>query len=200
MSKKAKDILLILCIVCILAYLSVTALTDLTNSKELQTVKLDGAVEILELNHTINGLIPIGTDHYYLGFTEETQEAYVIRAPKKWLSKNFDSNGGAIESEGVELTSLAKKVTDYDLEKELSYRIAAIDGISYPLGTNYYLDGMYKKNAIYKLTIVGLIAILSLLGIYIFHNLDRINRNLLRVYAVAVFVTLLLCIKIFAII
>ena len=70
-------------------YLGITGVMELTNKKDLHTADLTASVTLMELEHSINGLIPIGTDYYYLGLNENTAEAYIIHAPKSWLGKNF---------------------------------------------------------------------------------------------------------------
>ena len=74
MKKKIGNVFLILLGIVMLLYLLITAVLDLTNKEDLHTVHVDGAFAILELEHSINGLIPIGTDHYYIGIEEDTMD------------------------------------------------------------------------------------------------------------------------------
>ncbi|MGN0402216.1 MAG: hypothetical protein ACI4HQ_08160 [Acetatifactor sp.] len=145
---------LILLFAGLLIYLLLSAVLDLTNKKDIHTVTIDGAFEVLELEHSINGLIPIGTDYYYIGIEEETFDAYIIKASKKWLEKNFDSDYMAINPEGMQITALAKKVSDYETARELQTRAAQIEELQYPLGTEYCLDLGYRQTAIVKLLLI----------------------------------------------
>lgn len=54
--------------------LLVSAVLDLTNKKDIHTVRIEAVCKVLELEHSINGLIPIGTDHYYIGIEEDTMD------------------------------------------------------------------------------------------------------------------------------
>lgn len=75
MKKKLGNVFLLLLFVGLLAYLLVSAVLDLTNKKDIHTVQIETACKVLELEHSINGLIPIGTDHYYIGIEEDTMDA-----------------------------------------------------------------------------------------------------------------------------
>lgn len=61
MKEKLGNAFLTLIAIGLLLYLLISAVLDLTNKKDLQTVKLDEAFSLLEIEHSINGLIPIGT-------------------------------------------------------------------------------------------------------------------------------------------
>ena len=96
MKEKGKTIFLVFLVVLFVGYLLVTAVLDLTNKKDIYTVNIDYAGEVLAIEHSIGGLIPIGKDHYYLGVDEDTMEAVFVKGSKNWLSKNFDSEGNAL--------------------------------------------------------------------------------------------------------
>lgn len=164
MKKKLSNAFAILILVGIFMYLLITAILDLTNKKDLHTINLAGAFEILEVEHAINGLIPIGTDHYYIGIEEESYDAYIIKASKRWFKNNFDSDYMAKDAGGVQITALAGKVNSFKISRELQSRIAQIEELNYPLGTEYCLNMGYKVNAIMKLFIVAFV-ILTIIAI-----------------------------------
>lgn len=172
MKKKLSSVFGILVLVGIFMYLLITAILDLTNKKDLHTINLAGAFEILEVEHAINGLIPIGTDHYYIGIEEESYNAYIIKASKGWFRNNFGSDYMAKDAGGVQITALAGKVHDFDVSRELQSRVAQIEELNYPLGTEYCLNKGYKVNAIMKLFIVSFV-ILTIIAANIFSKPER---------------------------
>lgn len=44
--------------------------------------------EYCSMEHTLNGLIPTGTEHYYLAFSSDKNNVICVRAPKNW-DKDF---------------------------------------------------------------------------------------------------------------
>lgn len=192
MKKKLGNVVLVLFFIGILLFLLSTAILDLTNKRDLHTVKIDGASEILELEHSINGLIPIGTDYYYIGFEGESYDAYIIKASKKWLENNFDSNFMAKKSDGIQITALAKKVSDYKTARELYSRATQIEGVNYPLGTEYCLDMGYKANAITKLIIFSLIIFLAFTGVKFVKNKGEVKPWFVKYWIIVLMVTLVL--------
>lgn len=182
MKKVLQIILAVVFVVGIAAYLIITAVADLTNTADLHTVTLDGAYESVYVEHSINGLIPTGTDHYYVGFDFEKSEAYIIHASPGWLSENFDEEGYAISPEGVVLTSLVKPLNDYDLKKELASRTADINWADFVYGKNSCFELSYQLVAVLKLVLVVLIAVLAVFGWYIVKNRQVVNKVLSILY------------------
>lgn len=192
MKEKAKNIFLIFLAVLCVGYLLVTAILDLTNKADLHTIRVDAAFEIMEVEHSINGLIPIGKDHYYIGVTEETGQAYLIHASKSWFGKHFDDDYLAKDAGGVTLTALAKKVSDYSVSRELASRAEQIDGVTYPLGTDYCMERSYKSEAILKLVDLVLIAGLAWFGLRFLKNPEAVTAAVRKIYLVAVLGTIIL--------
>lgn len=159
MKKKLSNVFGILVLVGLFMYFLISAIMALTNKKDLHTINLAGAIEILEVEHAINGLIPIGTDHYYIGIEEESYDAYIIKASKRWFKNNFDSDYLAKDAGGIQITALAGKVNSFKISRELQSRIVQIEGLNYPLGTEYCLNMGYKVNAIMKLFIVAFVIV-----------------------------------------
>lgn len=162
MKKILGNVLAILFFVVMLMYFLITAVSDLTNKKDLHTINLAGAFEILEVEHAINGLIPVGKEYYYIGIEEDTYAAYIIKASKKWLENNFDSDYKAKDAGGFRITALAGKVHGFDISRELQSRAENIGELNYPLGTEYCLNMGYKTDAIIKLIVVVLCIILTI--------------------------------------
>ena len=172
MKKKLSNVFGILVLVGLFMYFLISAIMDLTNKKDLHTINLAGAFEILEVEHAINGLIPIGSDHYYIGIEEGSYDAYIIKASKRWFKNNFDFDYMAKDAGGVQITALAGKVHDGKICRELQSRTAQIEKLNYPLGTEYCLNKGYKVNAIMKLFIVSFV-ILTIIAANIFSKPER---------------------------
>lgn len=199
MKKKLGNAAALLFFVGILIYLLITAVSDLTNKKDLHTINLAGAFEVLEIEHSINGLIPVGTDYYYIGIEEESYDAYIIKASPKWLEKHFDSNHMAKEAGGIRITALADKVSDYKISRELHSRAVQIEelmeGLNYPLGTAYCLNMGYKTGAVLKLIVVVLCVALTITGIYFVKNKSLVSSLFGKCWLVALIITLILMMK-----
>lgn len=197
MKKKLQTVVLTIFVIVVIAFLAITGIKDLTNKDDLYTVRIDAGAEILAVEHSINGLIPIGTDHYYWAINEETMESYVILASKNWGNDTFDEDGYTINSKGTEITGLAKKITDHDILSEITDVLDQVDEgieLTYPAGRTSSLDLNYKKNAYMRLVSAALILILSLVGVVYRNKVDEINPKLTKIYLVVLIVAMILMI------
>ncbi len=197
MKKKLQTVVLTIFVIVVIAFLAITGINDLTNKDDLYTVRIDAGAEILAVEHSINGLIPIGTDHYYWAINEETMESYVILASKNWGNDTFDEDGYTIDSAGVEITGLAKKITDHDILSEITDVLDQVDEgieLTYPAGRTSSLDLNYKKNAYMRLVSAALILILSIVGVVYRNKVDEINPKLTKIYLVVLIVAMILMI------
>lgn len=198
MKDKVKNIFYIIggiLLVCAFVYfMLVEPIISLNNKKDIHTINVDGAFEILELEHSINGLIPIGKDYYYIGAEKGTQNAYIIRAPKKWLEKNFDTDYKSKDSNGFNFTSLAVRISDYEVRDELVNRTSQFEGVNFPIGTEYCLEYSYKAIAIKKLALFGYAVLLAIAGIFLAKNKESVKGDASKVYFVLFIVFLVLMI------
>ena len=197
MKKKLQTVVLTIFVIVVIAFLAITGINDLTNKDDLYTVRIDAGAEILAVEHSINGLIPIGTDHYYWAINEETMESYVILASKNWGNDTFDEDGYTINSKGTEITGLAKKITDHDILSEITDVLDQVDEgieLTYPAGQTSSLDLNYKKNAYMRLVSAALILILSIVGVVYRNKVDEINPKLTKIYLVVLIVAMILMI------
>lgn len=171
MKQKIGNVLLALLFVGTLLYLLLSGVSDLTNKEDLYTITIDGAAEVLEVEHSINGLIPIGKDHYYVGIEEETRRAYLLKASKRWFQKNFDENHMALNPNGLTVTALAKRVSDNDTARELEDRLSQLKELRFPVGMKgYSLNVGYKMAAALKLFELFFILVLIKTGVPLFKD------------------------------
>lgn len=192
MKDKLRNVLLVLLFGGFVVYLAYSGVSDLTNERDLHTINIDVAFNVLEMKHTINYIIPTGTDYYYIGLVEETGEAYLIHAPKNWLEKNFDKDFMAINPEGVTITALNKEVSSSKTARELYSRANQLDGLRFPLGKESCLELSYKITAILKLVLAVLIIFLWIFGVKIVKDKDVINKKYVIIYTIILFAALVL--------
>lgn len=196
MKGNGKKIFAAILVVFFVGYLLVTGIGDLINKKDIQSIRIDECVEILTIEHSINGLIPVGKDHYYIGIDDELNVAAFIKASKGWYGRNFDSEGRALKKSGLNLTCLAKKPRDFDVEKELAARAEELEGIEMITPQGYSLEINYKIDAISKLVLLGAAVILVIGGIKISKSDGGIKGATGKIYLVVCIVFLVLLLKV----
>lgn len=192
-SKMSKGFMIaVVLVICV--YILVTGIYDLVNRNDLYTINADGCVEILEVEHAVNGLIPIGKDHYYIAFDGESGDVCIVKASKRWYRKNFDETGYALTPGGITITALAKDISDHQIERELISRTSQIEGVNFIVSPNYSLDIAYKSNAICKLAFIAAAAIMTILvrkGTKNPENMSELDKKILIAISL-VFVVLLI--------
>lgn len=196
MREKMKKIFLILMCLMFIGYLLVTGIYDLVNTKDRHTVNVDGCVEILEIEHSINGLIPVGKDHYYLGVDEDSKSACIIKASKGWYKRHFNDQGKSNTPGGLDMTVLAKKVSDFDVSRELLSRVNQIEGVDFSVSPEYALEIDYKIRAIGKLTLLALGVILTIIVIKISGAGTEVSGMTKKIILVIMIVFLILLLKV----
>lgn len=196
MEKKLNGIVMEFVIVGIFMYLFISAVMDLTNKQDLHTVHINAAFEMLGVEHTVNGFIPVGTDYYYVGIEQETGYAYTIKASKKWFRKNFASDNMALDANGMQLTALSREIRNSELSEELTSLALQIEGVDYPLGITYCLDVEYKSTAIKKIILVFVLAFLAIAGVYIINNKDIVEPIYIKCWLAALVISLVLLVAV----
>lgn len=190
MKNKFINALLIIFGVAFFLYLAVSAVMDLNNKNDVFNANIYEAYEILEIEHSINGLIPIGTDYYYLGI-DESGSAYIIKASRNWLKKNFGEDSHSLNADKVIAKGLVKEISDYEIKDELEYRLAQLEGVEYPLGMFGCIDLSYVFTAILKLATCLLVIVLTIMGIYI-KKTDNKKSILSKIWLVGLAVSVIL--------
>lgn len=167
MKEKLRNGLLILVAVLIVGYLCVAGVLELTSQNNRVTVEMTIAEPAMDVEHSAMGIIPIGKEHYFLGFVvgEESADVYVVRAGTDWADKAF----GSTDEDTVTVTALKKRL-DYEVEQEFAAELTEAEGINYPFGVSYYLDVNYQFAAVMKLVagvlflVTAVLAVLRKLG------------------------------------
>lgn len=151
MKEKFKNGFLIFLAVLIVGFLLGEGIRELTSKKDRITVDFRVGVAVMDVEHSVAGIIPMGQDHYFLGgvVNDDSVDAYIVRADKDWAKKNFDEDGIS-KKKKFTVTAFEKRL-DYEVEQELTSELAKLEGQNYPIGTTHYLDVNYQSAAIIKL-------------------------------------------------
>ncbi|MBO7515176.1 MAG: hypothetical protein J6T47_06115, partial [Lachnospiraceae bacterium] len=119
MKEKLGAVFIGLLMAAVIAITGINAYALLMDSSRKQELTLTEAVGAIDYSHKLEGLIPLGTDHYWVGYDQTTQKVYYLRASEKWFEKNFP-NGDAKDASGIKITGVKCKVTDHDLKNAMS--------------------------------------------------------------------------------
>lgn len=138
----------------------------------------------MEIQHSINGLIPVGKDYYYIGFEAESGDAYLIHAPKNWLKKNFDDSGYALKEGGLAITALSKRL-NYKIAMEAASMMAQMENTVFPQGADYCLELSYRMDAIQRLAALAALAVLAVVGFVLAKSAKPVSVTLKRLCLVA---------------
>lgn len=172
MNEKVRKLLIVVLSVVAVGCIAAVSISDLINTKDKRTITINEAYSLMAMEHSINGLIPFGTDYYYLGFNGN--DAYIIKSSKHWLDENFDENSMSISPEGIAITGLNKKL-DYKVSREINNTLEGIEGINYPLGIWSVLKIDYIFYAVARLIILLLMIILAIT--IIMFGKTKMNEN-----------------------
>lgn len=114
------------------------------------------------VKHSINGVIPTGTEYYYAVFTDDASGMMIIRADKNWYSRNFDDEGVAKDEDGCLVTGFVRSTPDgtdrtfrlYRDKLQQSYKITI------SLQADHFVDTIAVKISILQI-IIGVIPFLA---------------------------------------
>lgn len=196
MKSKIQNAALILLLVVFAGYLLWSGISDFTNKQGVYTVNLDECYEIFEVEHSINGLIPTGTDYYYLGFDEQGS-CCIINASKGWYAENFDEATGETQgTESVTVTALAKDISDYEIEDEIREMLSELEDLTYIVGNDRNLVIGYKFYAIARLGMLPLAAVLLIAGKIFLGNGQNFGKAVKTVYGILIIAYLFALLKV----
>lgn len=117
--------------------------------------------EIMAYEHTMNYLIPLGTEHFFLIFNEDGSKCMVLRADEKW-AEEFDARTGYSQT-GVMVSGLVKSL-DYEVRYDLQERVAELKREGISLEVSFYcVDGLTKTYAMLNV-LAGVLAIVLEIG------------------------------------
>ncbi|MDE7398486.1 MAG: hypothetical protein K2N06_03065 [Oscillospiraceae bacterium] len=177
-------------VVLVLAFLGwmvwsvVTGISGLTKTEteELTRYSKEGALcefevnyakEVHTLKHVIFRFIPLGTDHFYLVFTQDSVEPLLVKASPSWYDENFNSLGlarGAVTIHGEvrEFYSQSKKSI-----RELNSKLAEL-GES--VSDENYVDSDYRVTYILRLLTAALLLSTAVVAVVTFMRVGQISK------------------------
>lgn len=167
MKKIATNIFLVLVYIAVVGYLLVSGIYDVCGFNQYYETKIVAASELFETEHSINGLIPVGTDYYYLGLTDD-RNFVVMRASKDWLWKNFDEDGIALSEDGLTVKGTLKGLS-YNERGMVEDSLGDYQNINI-LGANQSLDIMYFDVAVHSIISGSLLILCGIVGLLIWKN------------------------------
>lgn len=134
-----------------IAGLSKSGISQLSRSPETGTrceVTIDIAMEVYEIEHRINGLMPAGSEHFYFAVSGDEFVPLLIKTSPSWFEKNFDENGLAEET-----VTVMCEVGDFDSDSrhklsELNKQLSEFGG---SISTEKYLNADYRTMYIFRI-------------------------------------------------
>lgn len=190
MSEKFKSKLLIVFFAVFVGWLMISGVLDVVNKNDVKTVDIDSATTLLEVSHTISGIIPTGTDYYYVGLSEKDNAAYIIRGSKNWLKKNFKEDGTPQNGAAYSMSAMEKRINTFNVREEIQSRMSAVEGVDIPYGLNA-LDDRYKAVAVRKIILAIAYIGLGLSFIFVKNDAAPVVKNVrMVVLLVALFLSI----------
>ncbi len=194
MSDGKRKALLIFLSVIFVGCFGVVSIADLVNTKDRYTVNLGECYELMEIEHSINGLIPVGKDQYYIGIAVDTPETYILKGSKRWYAKNFDENGASLTATGTSVTGLLKRA-DYKVAQEINSVTSQYEDVTLAHSPDYSLELDYKIKAILRLIMLFVTIIFIICGkLFVFGKSDD-NPVVIKVYVGIMVVILIILLK-----
>ena len=174
MKIKLTQLILILIFLGLTIYNIIAAISGLAKSETcspdnpengaLCEFEVDYAQKIYWINKKLYGLIPAGTDHYYLVSSKGTPWTMMVKAKDEWFAENFDSSDGkgGKANKRVVVCGEVREFSDSSKNKiaEMNGKLSHID---VRLDTDNYVDPDYRTRYVLKLVtsvmeLIGLVA------------------------------------------
>ncbi|MDE6731339.1 MAG: hypothetical protein K2J77_00490 [Oscillospiraceae bacterium] len=103
------------------------------------------ATEIFTVEHKMNFILPIGTEHYYFTMSEDGASPLLIKASREWYDKNFGADGMAKQPVTVKGEIQSHDARNYAKLSELNSKLQQIDK-NVRVSQSVYLNSMYKTH------------------------------------------------------
>lgn len=103
------------------------------------------AKEMYTVEHKMNLILPIGTEHYYFVMSEDGASPMLIKASREWFDRNFGDDG--IAKQPVTVTGEIQKHDSRHYAKlsELNRQLQQIDK-NVSVSQSLYMNSMYKTH------------------------------------------------------
>lgn len=194
MSDGKRKAMLVFLAVIFIGCFGVVSIADLVNTKDKYTVNLGVCYELMEIEHSINGLIPVGRDYYYIGIAVDSPEAYILKGSKRWYAKNFDGNGASLGVTGTPVTGLLKRA-DYKVAQEINNVTSQFEDVTLAHSPDYSLELDYKIKAILRLIMLFVMIVFIICGKLFVFGKSEDNPVVIKVYVGIMVVILIILLK-----
>ncbi|MDE6030794.1 MAG: hypothetical protein K2G32_04155 [Oscillospiraceae bacterium] len=152
------------------------------------------AKEVYEIEHMINGIIPSGSEHFYLAITAggDAVAPMLVKAKSSWFEENFSEDGSAVNG-SVAIIGEIKKFDSSSAVKLKSLN-AQLSEIGESVSTALYADTNYRTR--YTLQIVMGIAALSVAAVLavLFARIGTVSHNVKTAACIYIIIAGIFCI------
>lgn len=130
----------------------------------VQTNAVYGGVKYCEFKHSVN-FIPVGTEHFFLIFTEDLTQCITVRADKKW-GENFE-NSISREPEGTKVKGYITKL-DYKVSRFMEEYLCELneDGLACQGDITVYIDLLATRYAVFGI-VEGLFLLVFMIIVFV---------------------------------
>lgn len=147
------------------------------------------ATEIFTVEHKLNVIFPIGTEHYYFTMSEDGAASMLIKASSEWFDKNFGEDGIAKQPVTVKGEIQTHDARNYADLSKVNSSLQQVDK-SVRVSQSVYLNSMYKTHYTMRLA-MGILslsvgaAVLILMKLYQSGNLSGGAAKFLVIWMIA---------------
>lgn len=153
------------------------------------------AEKLTVIDNSIGGLIPIGKEYYYMGYTEDGQ-LILIREKKDWLEEKFNGYGYDSSESGV----LIKGQRRYTNANVLYIAEQYVEEVSRNSGSGSTINNVmyykYLDGLTFRYDVMGIIAGILILSMgitgFVLYKKHKVPKNIYVRYACFIFVILFL--------
>lgn len=199
-SEIKKNVVLIILFIVMILFTLIPGIFTLLNNRYNGVNSIIWATRLNTIEHSINGLIPIGKEYYYIGITTDNKPI-LIRADKNWLKENFKDDGSAISEKGI-LTKGKKQDTSVEIYNNAMYYLNVLNDENSISLTDVdfkrYVDTTSYRFAVMSiiLSIMDLCAGIAAVYMYKTHGFPK---NRYAKFAILAFVCVLLYFELYVI-
>ncbi len=168
---------------------------SLTKGSYVEGVVYYASDEVLEVSNSLNFLIPMGKEHFFLIFNDDFSRCVAVRADKNW-SAQFGEEGFNVD--GVPIGGVVKDL-DYDQQREMNEVVQTLQGYGITItAATYYIDLLAYRYAIFTLIALVILVLLIIGGILIVKK--GIQHSILaKIYCILIMLECCFCLHILAI-
>lgn len=168
MKEKLRNILYWLVYAIAVVYFIGSGVYDICGFNTYYKATIVAADKIIETEHSVWGLIPLGTDYYYEALTGDG-DLLIVRASQNWQEENFNSDCTAKNKGGLEIKGTTKSLS-YDEKNAISESMSEYEGINMPLGDSQSIDVLYYDVAVKSIIAGGLLIVAGIVGVLVCKN------------------------------